>query len=105
MSKVHWLPRTKLGKISIWLAICGIALFYFQYWLGMLFPSPDQPIGIDLLIRILPGFTAIFAIITGGVTSIISIIKRKDRAIFLFISALMGFLGLLVLLGEFLIPH
>ena len=78
-------------------------LFSILAWHAL--SQPRSAIGIDLLIRILPSFTAIFAIITGGVTSIISIIKRKDRAIFLFISALMGFLGLLVLLGEFLIPH
>lgn len=102
---VHWLPKTKLGKISLLLIIMGIVIFYIQYWLGILFPNPEPPIGLDLLIRILPGFTAIVAICISGVTSIISIIKKKDRAILLFVSTIIGLLGFVLILGELLIPH
>src|SRR3989344_7140204 len=102
---VYWLPKTKLGKISLWVIILGIVIFYIQYWLGMLFPNPEPPVGLDLLIRIIPVFVGIATICTSGVTSLISIIKKKDKAILLFISALMGLLGFVVILGELFIQH
>lgn len=102
---VLWFPKTKLGKISLVLAILGIFIFYIQYWLGMLFPNPEPSIGLDLLIRILPGFTAIIAICTSGVTSIISITKKKDRAVLLFITTIIGLLGFALIIGEFLFEH
>src|SRR3989338_3172983 len=101
----HWLPKTKLGKISIYLIILGIVIFYIQYWLGMLFPNPEHPKGLDLLIRIIPGFVGIATICTSGITSIISIIKKKDKSIIIFISALIGLLGFVVILGELFIQH
>ncbi|MEK6793113.1 MAG: hypothetical protein AABX96_00635 [Nanoarchaeota archaeon] len=102
---IRWFPKTKLGKISLLLVIISIVIFYLQYWLGMLFPNPEPLIGLDLLIRIIPGFAGITTICVSGVTSIISIIKKKDKAILLFISTIIGLLGFVVILGELLIPH
>ena len=75
----------------------------------MLFPNTGYPEtapqSLALLARIIPGFIAIFAILTAGVTSIISIIKYKDYALMLIIPVLIGLFGLMLVLGEFLIPH
>jgi len=56
-------------------------------------------------IRIILSFLAMTCIFIGSITSFISILKYKDYAISLFISALIGILGIIFLLGEFLVPH
>ena len=48
--------------------------------------------------------TAIFGI-SSFFIGIISIIKKKERAVFVFISTIIGFLVLFFVLGEFLFPH
>ena len=40
-----------------------------------------------------------------GITSIIAIVKHRDYAVFLFFSALIGILGILFVIGEFVFPH
>ena len=92
---MKWMPETKLGKISFWLVIVGIALLYIPYWIAMAFQI-SVPIPI--------GFASIILLVIFGITSIISIIK-KDRAVVLFISALFGLFGILMVVGEFIFPH
>ena len=90
------LPKTKIGKISFWLVMAGIALLYIPYWIAIITQSSSA---ISL------GFLSIGLIIIFGITSAVAIVKYKDRAVLLFISAFFGLLGILLVLGEFLIPH
>ena len=92
---VNWMPKTKIGKISFWLTMLGIALVYIPYWLAMAF---------DMSFK-LTGFVAIGLLVIFGISSMVSIIKYKDRAILLFVSSLAGLFGILLVIGEFLFPH
>jgi len=92
---MKWMPKTILGRISFWLVMVGIALLYIPYWIAMAFQI-SVPIPI--------GFVSIMLLVIFGITSIISIIK-KDRAVVLYISALFGLYGILVVVGEFIFPH
>ncbi|MFH1408480.1 MAG: hypothetical protein ABIH34_01095 [Nanoarchaeota archaeon] len=92
---MKWMPETKLGKISFWLVMAGIALLYMPYWIAMAFQI-RAPIPF--------GFVSIMLLVIFGTTSFISIIK-KDRAFVLFISALFGLFGILMVVGEFIFPH
>lgn len=93
---MYWLPKTKLGKWSFWITILGVALMYIPYWIAIAFNISMPPIS---------GLLSIGLMVIFGITSIISIIKNKDRAVLLFISSFFGLLGIFLILGEFLFPH
>jgi len=110
--RIYFYPRTKLGKISFWLVLIGIVVVYSQYWISLAIAgdNPDTSLqyietGLPRILKIAFSLIALAAIIIGGLSSIISIIKYKERSIFSFISAIIGLLGILFLLGEFLVPH
>ena len=56
-------------------------------------------------IRIIPSLLAMVCIIIGGIISMFAIIKYRDSAILLFLSALFGLFGIIFVLVEFLVPH
>lgn len=94
--KFYFLPKTRLGKWSAGLVLIGLLIMYSQYWIAMAFKI-SMPIPI--------GFLSVALILMFGITSIISILKYRDYAISLFVTSLLGIFGIILLLGEFLIPH
>jgi len=102
--KVHFIPKTNLGKWSIWLIIAFIILFIVSQLLvssgqrgGATFFS-NLLLSIPMLVAGISGISAFFV-------GIIGIIKSKERAIIVFLSTIIGFLILFFVLGEFLFPH
>jgi hypothetical protein len=93
---MKWLPATKVGRISFWMAVCGFAIVNIQYWIAM---------GLNISIPPLPGLLAVVLEIAGGIGSIIALVKYKDRVILLFLTSIIGLLGLMLVLGELLLPH
>jgi len=93
---IYFLPITKMGKISFWLVTIGFALLYIGYWVAMATGISIPPI---------IGWLPMLALCAGGITSIVSIIKYKDKGIFLFLSDLLGLLGILMIIGEFIFQH
>lgn len=93
---MNWYPKTKWGKISFWGTIVGIIMMFSLYWISLL---------RQLNIPIPFGFTSVILNLIFGTTSIILIIRNKDRAILLFLSALLGLFAWFMLIGEFLFPH
>lgn len=89
-------PPTKWGKISFWGTVIGIILMYSFYWIAMLG---------NLSIPIPFGFTGIVLMLIFGTISIALIIRNKDRAILLFVSALLGLFAWFMVIGELLFPH
>jgi hypothetical protein len=55
--------------------------------------------------QIILGFIALAGIVGSGIMSWISILKYRERAILIFVPALLGILGLMFVLGEIFIPH
>lgn len=94
--KFYFYPKTKLGKISFWLTMFGVALMYIPYWIAIATKSSSA---VSL------GFLSIALIAIFGLISFLSILKYKDKAILLFLSSFFGLLGILLILGELLIPH
>jgi cytochrome bd-type quinol oxidase subunit 2 len=102
--KIRFIPRTRLGKWSIWLIIAVIVLFIiFQLLVasgqrgGATFFS-NIALSVPMLIAGLSGISAFF-------TGIIGIIKSKERSILTFIATIIGFFILFFVLGELLVPH
>ena len=121
LKDIYFMPKTKIGKISFWLVICGVLVIILMNIIVGQMQKNDicnaedicQPAPGDweanqtfvLITNIIPSLLAMGCILIAGITSIVAIIKYKDRAIFLFISALIGLLGILFVIGEFAVPH
>jgi len=107
---MYWFPKTKIGKISFWSVITGFLIIVIlnviadatQCSNGICHSNPNE---LWVSFTIVLSWLAILSVVLGGITSIIAITKHKDRAILLFVPALIGCLGLFFLLGEFLVPH
>ena len=102
--KLHSMPKTRLGKWSIWLIIAFIVFFItFQLLVasgqrgGATFFS-NLALSVPMLIAGISGISAFF-------TGIIGIIKSKERSVLVFIATIIGFFILFFVLVEFLVPH
>ena len=102
--KIYFIPKTRLGKWSIWLIIAFIVLFIiFQLLVasgqrgGATFFS-NIALSVPMLIAGVSGISAFF-------TGIIGIIKSKERSVLVFIATIIGFFILFFVVGEFLVPH
>jgi len=97
--KIHFKPKTTLGKWSVGLAAAFILIFVLSVVLtgsGGVEPGPVGPmVGVTL------GISGIAALVTG----LISTIKSKERSILVFLAVVVGLFVLIFILGEFLYPH
>lgn len=94
--RFYFLPKTRIGKISFWIVIAAFIGIYLEYWIAMATKSSSPPF-LEILFM--------GALVICGITSFIAIVKYRDYAISLFISALIGLLGILFIIGEFAFPH
>ncbi|MBM3205765.1 hypothetical protein FJZ41_02895 [Candidatus Shapirobacteria bacterium] len=102
--KVNFLPQTRLGEWSFRLIIAFfLLLIVFRFLVasgqrgGETFFS-NLFLAMPMLLAWLGGVSAFFA-------GLLALIKSKERAVFVFLSTLMGFFILLFSLGEILFPH
>jgi hypothetical protein len=102
--KIYFVPRAKLGKWSVGL----IAVFFLLFAVFWLFFASGQRGGDTFFSNfflaipmLLAGMSGIFAFFTG----IISIIKKKERSILVFLSTLIGFFILFWCFSEVIFPH
>ncbi len=93
---MHWFPNSRIGKISFWVGVAAFVLMYAQYWFAM---------ATSLSIPVPLGIVVIVCICAAGIGSVVALTKYRDRAILLFLSALIGLFGFVFVLGEFLFPH
>src|SRR3989344_2910450 len=97
---MHFVPKTRLGKISV---ILILLLFLFMIIIMLIVkiqgPLENQTFFNNLWISI-PGFLMVMSGIASFVTGLMSIIKRKASAIFVYISTFIGMMVLWFLIGE-----
>lgn len=105
MKRKLFFPNTKLGKWSFWLIIIFFLLLVFSNIIvSIQGPIANQTFFSNPLLSVpmvLAGISAISSFVIG----IISIIKKKERAISVFISSLIGLLVLWFVVGEVLVPY
>ncbi len=87
--KINLLPKSILGKLSIGLSIAFIILI----WLKM-----------QIAIHIMTFCIAALGLL-GFFTSIVSIVKNKDRALLNFLPILVGVIIILWAVAEIIFPH
>jgi len=102
--KVSYKPNTTLGKWSVILIVVSFLFFIMLY----AFIASGQRGGDTFFDRpalafpiLLAGISATCAFFTG----ITSIVRNRERTIFVYISTVIGFFVLFFYLGEILFPH
>jgi len=104
------MPKTKLGKWSVWLILAMPVFFYMGFSFVSFYegiPS-GRTIPQDIVVRpgvALPMLTGMFSGISAFITGITSLIRKRERALLVFVSTIMGGLLILFLLGEIVFPH
>ena len=109
--KISFLPKTILGKWSIWLIIAMFTLMILGMSLtDTLYESVSSgdtilqdiakrpALALSMLAGMAVGITAF-------IVGLIAILKKKDRAILVFVATVIGALLILFLIGEVLYPH
>lgn len=102
--KKLFIPKTNLGRWSLRL----IMAFFLFLIFAMLIVASGQEGGDTIFDNLLISIPMIFAGISAigsFITGIISIIKKKERAIVVFASTLIGLLILWFVIGELAFPH
>lgn len=94
--RISILPKSTLGWWSIGLGLAYILFFVLSE--VMLGPGPDYNMALAIALTILNTCIAAGAFLTG----LISIIKSKERAIFVFSTTAIGLYGLIGGIGSLL---
>ncbi|XOB41744.1 MAG: hypothetical protein ACKKMS_03450 [Candidatus Nealsonbacteria bacterium] len=104
------IPKTILGKWSIVLIVAIPVFFYIgMSFVGFYESVPaGKTIPHDIVVRprvALPMLAGFISGIAAFFVGIISITRKKDHSVFVFLSTAIGFLVLLWCLAEILFPH
>jgi len=112
---MYWLPKTKIGKIFFWMVISGFLTIVLLNAIASIMPTKNicdskgecypDPNDWYRNISIVVSLLAMASECIGGIGSIVAVVKYKDRAALLFLPILIGIMGILFLLGEFLFQH
>ena len=102
--RVHFKPKTNLGKWSAWLIVAfAVSMTSF----GILVASGQR--GGDTFfsnpILTIPVLIAATSGIAAFITGIISIVRRKERSISVYVAVAFGLITLVFVLGEIIFPH
>lgn len=102
--RLTFLPKTNLGKLALCLLLFFFLMFLLLHLAVLLGGEGGQGFFGNLFLAI-PGILAMMAVVAAFFISLISVIKKKERAILIFITIFIGGVALLFLVGEFLLPH
>jgi len=105
------MPKTSLGKWSVGLIIVMPLLFVLgKSFMNMLYqsvPSGDTILA-DIAMRPALALSMLAGMACGiasFITGLLAILTKKDKAVFVYLSTLIGGLLVLFLIGEVLFPH
>jgi hypothetical protein len=102
--KIIALPKTRLGKCSLWLIVTLVILF-ISFQLLVVSGQRGGETFTDNLILSIPILLAGISGILGFVTGLVGIIKSKERSILVIFSTIIGFFALIFIIGELAFPH
>jgi len=102
--KVHFIPKTKLGKWSIG-CIIGLVVCFVLFLLLVESGQRGGDTFFSNLLLTIPMFLAGISGVAAFLTGIIGIIKSKERSVFVFLATTIGLFVLWWILGEIIFPH
>lgn len=102
--RIYLVPKTLPGKWSAWLIIAFFLLFAVFHLLVTSGQRGGATFFSNLLLTI-PIFLAAICGIAAFFAGLFSVIWRRERSAFVFLSTLIGLFVLAFVLGEVLVPH
>ena len=102
--RAHFKPTTKLGRYSAWL-IVAFAVFFGSLQALIASGQRGGDTFFSNLVLAIPGLLAATAGIAAFVTGLISITKRKERAVAVYLAVAIGFVVLTFVIAEIAFPH
>ena len=102
--KISFMPKTNLGKWSVWLVV---GFFVFLGVFAFLVASGERggETFFSNLKLTIPMIIAVACAIGSFFTGAIGIIRKKDYSVLVFISTLVGFFVLWFSVAEIVFPH
>lgn len=102
---MNFKPKTSLGFFSVIM----IALFFLLIVISLLIvkiqgPRENQTF-LDNIPLTITGFLSIATALTAFFSGLISVIKHKERSIFVYVAIIIGFFVLFFIVGESLVPN
>ncbi len=101
------LPTTKLGRISMWLAVAFIVMFGVNSVVFMPLSSVTNQTVTTFRQTVLPfyGIGMLACGVAAGVVGLISIIAKRERSLVVWLTLVPMAFVIFLLVGEFLFPH
>ena len=108
--RLEFIPRTILGRWSVGLIIAMPVFFYigFSFVSFYEFISAGKTIPQDIIVRpgvALPMLAGMVSGVSTFITGLVSMIRKKERALLVYAATMIGGLLTLFLLGEIFFPH
>jgi hypothetical protein len=101
--KISFLPKTALGIWSLILSVAGLAFFAAGSLIGDMNPVTEKFKGIDMIVNNPLTSSAVIlffaSIIASLVTGIISIAKKKERSILVFLTVASCVMSIPMIIG------
>ncbi len=98
------MPKTILGKWSVWLIVLFVIFLSIFYVLVGNGQKGGDTFFSNLWLAT-PVFIAGLSAITAFITGLLAVIKNQERSFLVYIATILGFLVLLFIFGEFAFPH
>lgn len=93
--KRYFYPRTRIANWAFWFVILGFLGIVSNYWISI---AIGWSMGVTGLFFVIP-------LIAGGIMSIIAIWKYGERAIFSYLTSVIGILFILLVIAELVFTH
>lgn len=101
------MPVTKLGRVSMWLALAFVVMFIINMPLVGVFGQTGNATLNEFSRTYLPYYgISMFAFgFAGGVVGLVAIFKQKERSLLTLLTVLPMLFVIVFLIGEFAFPH
>lgn len=101
------MPKTRLGRVSMWLALAFVIMFVVNIALMDINQSAQTAAQVEWRQAVLPfyGIAMLLVGLSAGIVGLIAIVKQKERSLLTLLTIIPGLWVITFVIGEFLFPH
>lgn len=104
MARVALLPRTTLGRVSVWFLVVGLVSFAL-FWIAIAAGQRGGETFFSNLWLTIPYLAWALASIAGGGVGVAGMVRDRERAVLVWLAVVVGALVLWWAGAELLFPH